>query len=171
MSARYGDISEDRVVRPDTIAQQIAELKTEINQLKQNPVPIGFVYVQLSGQSDPKTLWPNTEWKSVTENYAGLFFRAEGAGSSNFGDIQEAQGQSLMYKVDYADNKEVPTGAEVVVGDEYNSKYSWSGTSAKTCGQHMGESYCSPEFGINMKQGNQEIRPRNSAVRIWQRVQ
>ncbi len=33
------------------------ELRDSLNNLRQNPVPIGFIYVQLPGQPEPKTLW------------------------------------------------------------------------------------------------------------------
>ena len=76
--------------------EKIASLETKINNqtkfivnLMQNPVPIGFIYVQLSGQKDPQTLWPNTQWNNVSPNYAGLFFRAEGGNASSFGTIQD----------------------------------------------------------------------------------
>src|SRR5699024_2637135 len=34
------------------------KLQQEIVNLKQNPIPLGFIYVQLSNQPEPKTLWP-----------------------------------------------------------------------------------------------------------------
>jgi len=60
------------------------------NSLEQQTklIPIGFIYVQLSGQSDPKSLWSTMEWTDVTTEYAGLFFRAEGGQSAKFGEIQ-----------------------------------------------------------------------------------
>ena len=77
---------------------EIKALLSQINYLKQNPVPCGFIYVQTPGQSEPKKLWPNTEWESVTEKYAGLFFRAEGGQSAPFGRKQEQQTHTLELK-------------------------------------------------------------------------
>jgi hypothetical protein len=65
------------------------DVKKELDNLKQNPVPIGFIYVQLPGQPEPNTLWSMVKWKDVTSDYAGLFFRAEGGNSAAFGQIQD----------------------------------------------------------------------------------
>ncbi len=70
------------------LIDSLNEEKKEIDNLKQNPVPIGFIYVQLPSQPEPKTLWPIVEWKDVTLDYAGLFFRAEGGNSESFGKLQ-----------------------------------------------------------------------------------
>ena len=60
---------------------------SQIELLKKGQVPIGFIYVQLSGQAEPGQLWPGTQWDHITPQYAGLFFRAEGAGSLPFGQV------------------------------------------------------------------------------------
>ena len=49
--------------------------KNEIANLKQNSVPIGFIYVQLSGQKDPQSLWPNTKWNNISPNYSAGGYR------------------------------------------------------------------------------------------------
>ncbi len=67
----------------------------KLNDLQQNPVPIGFIYVQLPSQPDPKSLWSMVEWKDVTSDYAGLFFRAEGGRSAVFGEIQPENAPTL----------------------------------------------------------------------------
>jgi hypothetical protein len=40
---------------------QVSTLINDFNALKQNPVPIGFIYVQLPNQPDPKAIWPNVQ--------------------------------------------------------------------------------------------------------------
>ena len=51
-------------------------------------IPIGFLYTQFPEQSSPQQLWPSLQWTEVTQQYAGLFFRAEGSGSLPFGQTQ-----------------------------------------------------------------------------------
>ena len=80
----------------DTI-RELKDAKSELDYLKSNPVPIGFIYVQLSAQPEPKTLWPNTLWENISKNYAGLFFRAEGGQAQQFGQTQDEQTQSLWF--------------------------------------------------------------------------
>ena len=43
---------------------------------KQDHIPIGLIYTQLPNQSEPQILWPLLKWTDITEQYAGLFFRA-----------------------------------------------------------------------------------------------
>lgn len=68
------------------------DLKKEIEFIKSKVVnsliPIGFVYVQLPNQSEPKKIWEHFQWKEITEQYANAFFRAEGNRSESFGNTQ-----------------------------------------------------------------------------------
>ena len=132
----------------------------EIINLKANPVPIGFIYIQVSGQSDPQTLWPSIQWQDVTESYAGQFFRAEGGGSAGFGEVQEQQTQSLNIWT-------AGSGGHIFHSQEYrvtsspNDAYIFTGAD-----NGVPENY----YGLRIYQGSEEIRPRNQAVRIWKRV-
>ena len=47
--------------------------------------PIGFIYVQYSGQSDPTSLFGGT-WQNISSSYAGRFFRAEGGSAAATGE-------------------------------------------------------------------------------------
>ena len=96
------DLFEKQQEQIDQVFKQNHDMKIslkkhqdQIDVIKQNQIPIGFIYVQLSGQSDPNTLWPNTEWNNISKNYSGLFFRAEGGNSASFGQIQNEQARSL----------------------------------------------------------------------------
>ncbi len=126
--------------------------KSTVDNLKQNPVPIGFIYVQLPSQPEPRTLWSIAGWKDVTSDYAGLFFRAEGGKSLSFGQIQEGNCSRLSY-VDYHATdptpKSFPPGFSVQVRTGYD----------------IGR-FGSLHFYIS----NDEVRPRNMAMRIWKRT-
>lgn len=50
-------------------------------------MPIGSIYIQFSGQSDPTTLFGGT-WQNISSTYAGRFFRAEGEDAAAFGSNQ-----------------------------------------------------------------------------------
>ena len=60
---------------------------TLINLVKKstNPIPIGFTYVQLPHEKGPSDFWPEINWKDVTPDYAGVFFRAGGGEAAPFG--------------------------------------------------------------------------------------
>ena len=73
----YEELDELKNITIPEQKELIESQNNEINILKSNPVPIGFVYVELHGQPRPDALWPNTEWGNISANYSGLFFRAE----------------------------------------------------------------------------------------------
>ena len=54
------DLNQMRILmaRQQTLLDQQA---AEVKRMKDNVVPIGFVYVQLFGQPDPVKIWPNME--------------------------------------------------------------------------------------------------------------
>jgi len=129
--------------------------------LQHNPVPIGFIYVQLPNQPDPKSLWPTVEWKNVTSDYAGLFFRAEGRGSEAFGKAQDENAPRLtgvwndwFTPVNYV--------ANISANSDWNKPVS--------TGPALGSDYKDLHWGLRFRVSSGEIRPRNQAVRIWKRT-
>lgn len=102
--------------------------------------------MQLPSQPDPKSLWPSVGWKDVTSDYAGLFFRAEGGGSLPFGSLQESSSNKILIQ---HNNTTSPIG---YISDGVISAL--SGT---------------PSTTYSLFSKNEEIRPRNKAVRIWKR--
>jgi hypothetical protein len=72
----------------ENVRKDVSKQQDEINNLKKNlsspgDIPIGFLYTQLPNQTSPVELWPNMKWTEVTQQYFGLFFRAEGGHSSH----------------------------------------------------------------------------------------
>jgi len=131
------------------------EAQKEINNFKQNPVPIGFIYVQLPSQPEPKSLWANVEWKDVTADYAGLFFRAEGENASPFGVIQEENAPRLIHvkRVEFQ-----PSANEInILSNGALSAIIDSDHTIKT------------DRGLQFTVSGGEVRPRNKAMRIWKR--
>ena len=139
---------------------EIAQLKKEIVNFNQNSVPIGFIYVQLSGQKDPQTLWANTKWSNVSPNYAGLFFRAEGGNASSFGNIQVEQTQAIFVKEE-ALLKNSDYNVEHTISSTYDAKGLRTGDNQNASALH---------FSLNFRHSTDEIRPRNQAIRIWIRI-
>ena len=146
----------------------IESQNNEINILKSNPVPIGFVYVELKGQKWPSLLWPNTQWDIISSSYAGLFFRIEGGHAPPFdGQIQEDQTQSLDFQPahwcdDGADCLNNWAGFQRIKG--------WSNEKLFFTGADEGRGGGSRRVGIKMKHNNEEVRPRNQAIRLWRRT-
>ena len=127
-------------------------------------VPIGFIYTQFTNQSDPTSIWPGAKWKDVTKQYSGLFFRAEGSHSEGhseaFGSTQSSnhsriiliRAQSMkgiLYKgetgLKYFDINEGQWTERIVEKDVLSN--------------------------LLLFTSKAENRPRNTAIRIWIRIQ
>ena len=140
--------------------KEINSMKLDLNKID-SIIPIGFIYTQLPQQSMPKELWPNMEWKEVTSEYAGLFFRAEGGKSAAFGQIQEAN-QSWISSVDifgwHYDSFHGPEEMSKVTNLEENK---WVETNPEKSLAIM---------HLNFFTTGGEVRPKNTAIKIWKRI-
>jgi hypothetical protein len=140
---------------------------SRINALEQNAVPFGFIYVQLSGKPDPKSLWPKNQWLEVTNEYAGLFFRAEGGESAKFGDEQDNGLPKLTIK---QTNTDVNLGnigcwnCEDKVSQNTCTKKMYLGHDT-----HTSSTPITSRDWMEVCMSGDEVRPKNQAVRIWQR--
>lgn len=131
-------------------------------------MPVGFIYIQLRGQSTPDELFGSSgKWQDISNTYAGEFFRAVGGNSGNFGNTQ-AEGLPNI------------TGSS---GGIYLAQYkSDIGTGALRQidgGVGMGDAAViihSPIITFNASLSNSiygassHVTPYNSAVRIWKKI-
>lgn len=139
--------------------------KTLMNLVK-NPVPKGFIYVQLPKEKLPSEIWPWLGWEDVTSEYAGVFFRAEGGNSSVFGEVQDENCPRLvnaMYNQRHGDGD--LDGYVWNIDLKTDNKQS----GAIRTGVYLAGNYNS-ETGLSFRVSSGEVRPRNMAVRIWKRV-
>ncbi|XP_035715507.1 uncharacterized protein LOC118438832 [Folsomia candida] len=136
------------------------QLTNRVTQLGNNPVPIGFIYVQLPSHPAPQTLWPNVQWRNVSPTYAGLFFRAEGGTAAGFGTLQEESCNRLI-GVNFAwQSGKAPQQISLPAAG-------WSGYVM------TGEDPRHAQYnvdGMRFQNSGAETRPKNKAVRIWERV-
>lgn len=129
-------------------------------------MPVGAIYVQFSGQTDPTTLFGGT-WDNVSSTYAGLFFRAEGGDAAVFGESQNQGLPDISGYVEKVMHWGTPgySGAfDAGTGEEGNNWYQ-SGEQ-KCCYQH--NFLASRSNGIYG--AAEEVRPANSTIRIWKRT-
>jgi len=138
------------------------------SDISENQVPIGFVYLQLPNQEEPEQLWPNCIWESITNQYEGLFFRAEGGDSGRFGETQnERTNRITQLAVEPSDchdnNYKLPS--PLLVPDSGWSKVGRAGWYIR--GQSDDKYNCE---GIKVETSGGETRPINTAIRIWKRV-
>lgn len=160
------------------LLEEIFDLKkqydNQINQLKQmiklkefdTSIPIDFIYVQLPNQSEPTTIWLKLKWGEITSEYANMFFRAEGTKTKPFGQLQNEDSPKLS-KVDI-----------MYRTDGWYSDARWGLTDNITPGQWStylltGDvpGHFSPNEHMRFYVSDAEVRPKNTAIKIWKRIQ
>ena len=136
-------------------------------------MPVGFVYVQYSGQPSPSEIWGGS-WKNISYLFAGLFFRAEGGAAAVFGGTQgdaapnitgwDAMGWSMQH-IGIINNSGDRWGAlaepnQIRVGS--HGGISTGGSDAVNRGIAINAARSDSRYGAA-----NEFRPVNSTIRIW----
>ena len=141
---------------------------TGINIVIPSTMPVGAIYVQFAGQTDPTTLFGGT-WENVSAAYAGLFFRAEGGNAAAFGS---SQGGGAPNIVGFMGNVQMAnwasTGAFYPNGTDGN-EYNWNQFREGGSGQRGINMYFSAA-NSNGIYSAPEVRPINHTIRIWKRT-
>lgn len=133
---------------------QKLNVSDSIVALRNDLIPIGFIYIEYRNQSSPSTLWPTMNWVDITSDFAGQFFRALGGNSSAWDEVQQPCAPKIA--------RVGSTGGNAEVLD------SWFNHPVKKI--HTGK-YESPGTGTRFFIEGCEVRPINTAVRIWKRVE
>lgn len=147
----------------NTQSAQLNEANSKLETLQNNPVPVGFIYVQLPNQPEPYLLWDTVNWIDVTSEYAGLFFRVLGGGSQQFGVTQAANSPRLTHV-----NHLTMTGIRELVTISADDRFSDPITSGPVAPPGIPTTNY---WGLRFSQSSDEVRPRNTAVRIWKRAE
>lgn len=137
-------------------------LTDEIAAVKAVAVPVGSIYIEYYAQVDPETLWPSLSWLDVSSSYSGMFFRAIGGDSENWGAAQ-ADCAPRITEMSYTEKDD---------GDLYPSpltipKNGWS--EFGRVGYYQRQGPWSRE-GLQFKTEHCEVRPKNLAIRLWKRI-
>lgn len=100
---------------------------------------------------------PTVKWSEITAEYAGLFFRAEGGDSEQFGDIQAGSSPRLTS----VRGRLVLSTAVAAITLNAN------GLASPTLS--AGATGAANHWGLSFTVSSDEVRPRNTAMRIWKR--
>lgn len=142
--------------------------------------PVGEIYIQFPGKEDPQTLYGRGTWDNISNEYAGLFFRAEGGNANPFeGGSQEDKIRNIKGATPKTDRLGNNAPGWTVKGAFY-------ATNCTSYGSYRGANYASGAAPINFQfdanRGSSsdnpmaghadgpEIRPVNTTIRIWQRT-
>ncbi len=170
---------------------EINKAKTEaaqgVQQAKQDAlnaaVPVGFIYVQFPKHKSPQQIWGGKEvsapdntlpantmqWKNVSNNYAGCFFRAEGKGyqadtAQNFKSQSNPQldaGRNVYGSFGaFSDHGK---HAVQTIGGSNGTNYAKAGYLWRTIDINASRNWGSPHT-------KNEFRPVNYTVKVWERL-
>lgn len=137
--------------------------------------PIGEIYIQFPGKEDPQTLYGRGSWDNISNEFAGLFFRAEGGDSGTFSTSEvTVQGEGLPnitgstwssyyyrpYLHQYGSfNNHVENDDNIHAAGEYDNTWAagaWADFDASKSNSIYGSS--------------SHVTPINTTIRVWQRT-
>ena len=134
--------------------QEIFKLHNELGKLN---MPQGFIYAQINDNDNPNKYWPNNEWIDVSEQYSGLFFRVIGGQSRALDRNQEQSYPSTEIESTVNLSKNVHNKINITIIPGQWSDY------VRTGGTYPNKK----RIGLSFHMTNDEVRPKNTAIRIW----
>lgn len=136
----------------------LSQLQNEFVNLKKNLIPVGFIYAQLPGEKTPAEIWPWMTWQEISSNYAGIFFRVVGGNAAYFGTVQTEDSPRLVHvhREDTADNVA-----------KYDTDVYADG---KPSGSIDADVSIRADRALQFTVSAAEVRPRNTAMRVWKRT-
>ena len=131
-------------------------------------LPVGFIYIQLRGQSTPDELFGSSgKWQDISNTYAGEFFRAVGGNSGSFGNTQAEGLPNITGNSGTIHLAQYETGAGTGALRQIDGGVSM-GSAINIINQPIitfNASLSNSIYGAST-----HVTPYNSAVRIWKKI-
>ena len=129
------------------------------------PLPIGFIYFQLRGQSTPDALFGTSgKWQDISSTYAGEFFRAVGGDAASFGGKQNEGLPEISGISTGVDSSNVNSGSGC-----FTAQYVSSGVLSGTGGTNYKIRF-SAKRSNSIYGASAHVTPYNSSIRIWKKI-
>lgn len=147
----------------DRAEAKLDDANAKMANLKQNLIPIGFIYTELPNSQSPTSLWPWMSWTDVSSSYGGLFFRVEGGEAAPFGQVQSDNDRALVG---------VQNTYDVSSVFQYRTMHSTSSSTQASEWIWSGDIYPRKDKNCHLRfiTTKGEVRPRNMAIRVWKRI-
>ncbi len=156
----------------------LKKLQALVVQTMQNPVPLGFIYVQLPQEKSPQEIWPWMSWTDISPQFDSTFFRVAGSKAEVFGKTQPEL-IPFIDSVEYTDCQWKPTDAcaklkaedRYLWGQNISQSGGWSGKVSSPNAFNIGNSPASTyKAAMRFHVTPGEVRPKNMAVKVWKRT-
>lgn len=141
---------------------------SSLNNILKASLPVGFIYMQLRGQSTPDVLFNTTgKWQDISNQFAGEFFRVSGGNSASFGSVQNEGLPNITGSISGAICMDTSN-----VSGSFNASSSFVRAYALNGGGIQG--YRNLNFYASSSNGlygaSAHVTPYNSAIRIWKKI-
>ena len=165
------------------LKETVDDLEKRLDSIAFNKCyPVGCTYIQLPGHKDPKSLLGLGTWQDISIRYQGAFFRVFQQGVS--GAFSDAKNDGLYPNLQEASLPNITGGffAQQIGGSTpaYGAFYHRDGSGKVDSGWSSGSHYrnyigfdaASGDTTPNGKtyQNGAEVKPKNYAIRIWERM-
>ena len=159
-----------RVCSPNRVIGEWKKLRNDDGSIPSDlsNLPIGFIYLQLRGQSTPDMLFGTSgKWQDVSNLYAGEFFRANGGNSSSFGTVQQEGLPNITGQFN--------TSNVGILGDSTGALQTSDFGQWEINYTHITNTRNS-KVTFNASQSNgiygasSHVTPYNSSVRVWKKI-
>ena len=150
----------------------LQKLQQVLVDLVLQPVPIGFIYVQLPKEKSPEELWPGQMlWTDVSSVYDGVFFRVENEGkSAPFGEVQQEFSPLLdQIQYSYCTGDYCPTQKEKATISRESGGWTGQIVAARLHSSRSPWALWTNEY-LDFHTSVGEVRPRNMAIKVWKRT-
>lgn len=129
--------------------------------------PVGEVYVQFPTQTEPNALYGRGTWTEITEDYAGLFFRAAGGNAAEFGETQEEGLPNAVGKFStvYTSVSAKVSGIVKSIKGQTGRFSTGSAGSIEDLEIDLSRNGADPIYG-----NSEHVTPINTAIKIWKRT-
>ena len=138
-----------------------------LNMLHDNiTIPVGYIYPQLPNQSSPQQLWPSMNWSDISSQYSDNFFRVVVQSSND-----TISNSSLSYPitqlqtVNHFQSDTEPNSSSDIPLNRIDIPSDGQWTRCVLSG-----SYGGVWVGLRLRFTSTEVRPINTAIRIWIRI-
>lgn len=160
-----------QAVNSGITAEKVAQYDagTSIDQIFNMVHPIGEVYTQYPNESDPNTLYGRGIWTNITEDYAGLFFRAEGGNSAEFETEQSEGLPNITAQLTSNSGRDGWTAYGALKTSINQANYSYGSYKDSGAGRIMTMNFDASNSNL-IYGASEHVTPVNTAIRIWKRT-
>ena len=131
------------------------------------PLPIGFIYFQLRGQSTPDVLFGTSgKWQDISSTYAGEFFRAVGGDAASFGGKQNEGLPNIVGTSEGVETSKMRGNVGCFeVAENVAGKFNMSNTGGINYRITFSAKRSNSIYGTSA-----HVTPYNSSIRIWKKI-